>query len=113
MTDDTDIKWFAENPERQVHIRTPRKTPTINKQRAVRYLDEEEMSYRHLGPHDPKLRRLILYKLPPDHPAYDPENPQILKVPFLALHGEIIPDEDAILLPMLEKMMLEAQAMQG
>lgn len=110
---DVDIQWFSENPERQVHIRAPKKTPTINKQRAVRYLDEEEMAYRHLGPHDPKLRRLILYKLPLEHPAYDPDNPQILKVPFLALEGETIPDTDEVLLPMLEKMMLEAQAMQG
>lgn len=110
---DPDTQWFTDNPERQAHIRIPRKEPTVNKQRAVRYLDEEEMAYRHLGPHDSKLRRLILYKLPPDHPAYDPENPQILKVPFLALEGEVIPDEDGILLPLLNKMMLEAQALQG
>lgn len=103
-----DVSWFFQHPERQAHIREPRKEPAIDKQRAVRYLDESEIQFRSLGNHDSKLRRIILYRVPPENPIYDPERPQILKIPFVLLHADEVPDEDGPLLKVIHELMVGA-----
>lgn len=99
--------WFMSNPGRQAHIREPRKEPAKDKQRAVRYLDEQELAFRSLPAHDPKLRRMILWRVPPDNPAFDPANPQILKIPFVLLPGEVIEDTDERLVALIHELMVQ------
>src|SRR5882724_13409495 len=65
-----DIQFFTDHPDRKARIRLPQKQAHIDRQRAVRYLDEQEMAFRQLGPHDAKRRRIIVYKVPADHPEY-------------------------------------------
>ena len=81
--------------------------PTIHRdqQRAVRYLSEEELAFRSLGPHDKSRRRIIAYRLPTDHPQA-PNH--IMKIPFLAFADETISDDDATLLPILDGIMKQA-----
>ncbi len=104
----TDEQFFKQHPDRQCRIRTPQRIPHRDAQRAVRYLAEEELAFRSLGPHDERRRRLILYRVPPNNPLCDPAEPQILKVPFLAFADEEIADRDDILLPILNDIMLRA-----
>lgn len=104
---DKDNYWFVTNPDRQVHIREPRKEPAVDKQRAVRYLDEQELAFRSLPQHDPKLRRIILYRVPPENPMYDANAPQILKIPFVLLPDEVIEDTDERLVPLIHELMVQ------
>lgn len=102
----TDEEWFAANPNRQAHIRTPRKEPAIDKQRAVRYLDEQELPFRSLGPHKPAQRRIVVYRVPPDNPMFDSEKQQLLTIPILKFELEAeIADTDEVLLPMIAEIM--------
>lgn len=105
---DPDVSWFFQHPERQAHIRAPGKVPHKDKQRAVRYLDEQELAFRSLPAHDPKLRRLILYRVPPENPSYDPSRPQILKIPFVLLHEGELADRDPPLLKVIHELMTQA-----
>ncbi len=100
----TDDQFFATFPTRQARIRQPERYLDKDRQRAVRYLDECEIEFRHLGSHD-KSRRV-----PQDNPWYDPTKPPILKIPFLAFADETIENEDHILLPILHEMMTNARA---
>lgn len=100
---DPDIQFFTEHPRRQARIRLPVKTAHRDQQRAVRYLDEAEIEFRHLGAHDPKRRRIIAYKLPPDHPTH-PNH--IMKIPFLAFADESIRDDDETLIPIVHEIMV-------
>lgn len=101
----TDEEWFTANPTRQAHIRAPRKEPTVNKQRAVRYLDESELQFRSLGRHRLEQRRILIWKTPADHPTH----PNILiKIPVIEELAEILEDSDQALIPYLAQLM-EAQ----
>lgn len=102
----TDEQFFQQHKDRQAHIRLPgAPRPVRDEQRAVRYLSECELEFRSLGPHDKSRRRIIVFRTPADHPT----NPNtILKVPFLAFADETISDDDATLLPILAKIMVEA-----
>jgi hypothetical protein len=100
-----DEQFFLDHPERQAHIRQPAKELAKNKQRAVRYLDEQELAFRSLGPHKPEQRRIVAYRVPPTNPLFDPEKQQILTIPILAFEGGVIPDTDEVLLPMLNEIM--------
>ena len=104
---DPDVSWFFEHPERQTRIREPDLELHKDKQRAVRYLDENELAFRSLGDHDPKLRRIILYRVPPENPLYDSEKPQILKIPFVLLPEEVIEDSDGALLAIIHALMVQ------
>lgn len=104
----TDQEFFQTYPDRQCRIRKPELIPHRDAQRAVRYLAEEELPFRSLGPHDASRRRLILYRVPKNNPLYDAAKPQILKVPFLAFADETIEDRDDVLLPILHGIMREA-----
>lgn len=102
---DQDAQFFLQHPDRQARIRLPLKVAHRDQQRAVRYLDECEIEFRHLGGHDPKRRRIIAYKLSANHPSH-PNH--IMKIPFLAFADESIRDDDETLLPIVHKIMLQA-----
>ena len=104
----TDEQFFAAHPDRQSRIRLPGKQPFRDRQRSVRYLDECELEFRSLGGHAVRRRRLIIWRIPKDNPCYDPEKPQLLKIPFLAFADEMIEDTDAVLLPILHEIMKQA-----
>lgn len=99
-----DAQFFQQHPDRQARIRSPGKAAYRDQQRAVRYLDESEIEFRHLGPHDPKRRRIIAFRTLADHPTH-PNT--ILKVPFLAFADETIEDRDDVLLPILAEIMMQ------
>lgn len=101
---DPDAQFFAQHPDRQARIRLPAKTAHRDQQRAVHYLDECEIEFRHLGGHDPKRRRIIAYRLPADHPSHANH---IMKIPFLAFADETIADDDRTLLPIVHSIMMQ------
>lgn len=102
---DPDAQFFTDHPSRRVRIRLPAKQLHRDQQRAVRYLDEQELPFRSLGPHDVKRRRIIAYRLPPDHPQA-PNH--VMQIPFLAFSDEEIADRDDILLPIVHQIMKDA-----
>jgi hypothetical protein len=104
----TDEQFFQMFPQRQTRIRKPGLDLAKDKQRSVRYLSECELEFRSLGQHDADRRRIILYKLPKDNPMFDPDKPQILKIPFLAFADETIEDLDDVLLPIVAGIMENA-----
>jgi hypothetical protein len=110
---DPDVQFFQQHPDRQSRIRSPEKRPYINKQRSVMYADEEEVAFRSLGSHNKDRRRILVYKLPSDNPFYDPQNPQLMKIPMLAFSDETIEDRDDVLLPIIHRIMTDASARYG
>ncbi len=102
MTEDE--KFFAQHPDRYARIRRPEFKAHRDSQRAVRYLDEGELQFRQLGPHQKDRRRIIAYRTPADHPEY-PNH--VIQIPFILFADETIEDTDAILLPIVHRLMLE------
>lgn len=105
---DPDKQFFLDHPDRQTHIRLPVKVMTVDRQRAARYVDESAGEFWSLGDHDKDRRRILLWKVPPTNPHYDPKNPQILKIPFLLFSTETVEDRDDILLPLIHEIMTDA-----
>ncbi len=101
-----DIQFFNDHPDRKARIRLPQKQTHIDKQRAVRYLSEQEMAFRQLGPHDVKRRRIIVYRVPSDHPTHAHH---LMQIPFLLFADETIEDDDKTLLPIIHQLMMEAR----
>lgn len=110
---DPDQQFFADHPDRWAHIRKPRPVLEKNMQRSVRYVDEMRGEFWSLGEHDHRRRRVLLWRVPRNNPFYDPDQPPILKIPFLAFADESIEDTDAVLLPIIHQLMLEAAQKQG
>lgn len=108
----TDEQFFATYPDRQARIRTPKPVLTMLNNHSVMYLPECEQEFLSLGYHQKKRRRILLYRIPPDNPHFDPMRPQLIKIPFLAFSDEIIEDNDAVLLPLVHRIMTEARAAQ-
>ena len=102
---DADAQFFRQHPDRQARIRLPGRELHKDQQRAVRYLDEQELAFRSLGPHDPRRRRIIAFRTPADHPTHPNA---VLKVPFICFADETIEDRDDVLLPILAEIMVEA-----
>lgn len=100
-----DAQFFSQHPDRQARIRLPAKELHRDQQRAVRYLDESELQFRSLGPHDIRRRRIIAFRTPADHPTHPHA---ILQVPFLLFGDETISDDDETLLPILAEIMVKA-----
>jgi hypothetical protein len=103
VTDDP--QFFAAHPDRQARIRLPGREPYKDQQRAVRYLSEQELAFRQLGPHDERRRRIIVYRVPADHPTHANH---IMPIPFLLFGDETVEDRDDVLLPIIHQLMLEA-----
>lgn len=110
---DPDSQFFTQWPDRHAHIRLPRQVLVRTRQRATYYEPENEREFRTLGGHDPKRRRIILWRVPADNPAYDPKQPPILKIPFLAFADEEIADRDDVLLPIVHEIMSDAAMKYG
>ncbi len=110
---DSDAQFFADHPDRQARIRMPGKGPAINAQRAVRIQDECAGEFFSLGEHDKSRRRIIVYRLPKDNPRFNPDRPQLLKIPFLAFADEEIADRDDVLLPIIHEIMLDGAKKHG
>lgn len=102
---DQDAQFFTDHPDRYARIRLPVRELHTDRQRAVRYLQESELQFRSLGPHDPKRRRILCWRAPADHPTH-PNH--ILKIPFLAFADETIADDDKTLLPIIHELMKDA-----
>ena len=100
-----DAQFFQQFPDRKARIRLPTKQPHRDQQRAVRYLDEQELAFRQLGPHDARRRRIIVVRVPADHPEY-PNH--LMQIPLLLHSDETIEDRDDILLPFVHELMLGA-----
>lgn len=105
----TDEQFFTAFPDRRCRIRPPGRSLEIDKQRAVRYLDECEMEFRSLGPHRQYRRRIIVWRVPEGNPWYDPVNRKLLKVPFLLFADETVEDNDETLMPILHGIMEQAR----
>ena len=105
----TDEEFFATHPDRRCRIRLPAKQLEIDKQRAVRYLDECELEFRSLGPHSQNRRRIIVWRVPEGNPWYDPAKRKLLKIPFLLFADETVEDRDDVLMPILHGIMEQAR----
>lgn len=101
----TDEQFFATYPDRQARIRPPLHHIEINRQRAAILGDECEAEFQQLGPHQKSRRRIILWRVPRDNRYYDPERPQILKIPMLLFADETVEDRDDVLLPVIHDLM--------
>ena len=110
---DEDQQFFAQHPDRYAHIREPRRVLERTAQRAMHYVNESEGEFWSLGPHNKDRRRILLYRVPPHNPMYDPKKPQILKIPFLLFADETVEDRDDILLPIIEQIMADAARKYG
>lgn len=108
MLTDQDEQFFVEHPDRKARIRAPAPTAYKDQQRAVRYLSECEMEFRSLGAHDKSRRRIIVWRVPRDNPYFDSAKQPLLKIPFLAFADEMIEDCDDVLLPIVDKIMVDA-----
>ena len=91
---DPDELFFRQHPSRQAHIRN-----------AIG--DEQHGEFMSLGDHDRNRRRIIAWKVPANCKIRGFAN-RILTIPFLALADETIADEDHILLPMINEVMVGA-----
>jgi hypothetical protein len=102
---DIDAQFFQKHRDRRARIRLPGVELGKDRQRAVRYLSESELQFRSLGPHDPKRRRIIVYRTPADHPTH-PDH--LMKIPFLLNSDETVEDRDDVLLPIVDQIMKDA-----
>ena len=111
---DEDAQFFATHPDRYARIRMPKQVLARDpRTRQVRYVPECEGEFWSLGPHDKSRRRIICWRVPRDNVHYDPDHPQILKIPFLAFADEEIADRDDVLLPIVHEIMMDAAKKQG
>lgn len=105
----TDEQFFATYPDRQARIRRPTMEMQRDQQHAVWAVDECEGQFNQLGAHKRNRRRILLWRVPPGNPWYDPSKPAILKIPFLAFADETIEDTDEVLLPIIHRIMEDAR----
>ena len=79
----------------------------------MQYADECEMEFCSLGDHKKDRRRIVLWRVPMDHPFYKAEAPQILKIPFLLYADETVEDDDRVLQPIIAEIMRNAAVQYG
>lgn len=94
--DKQDTEFFVRFPMRRSHIRKP-------------FGSESEAEFRTLGDHVRDRRRILLWRVPEANPWFDRLKQPILKIPFLLFSTETVEDEDAILLPLIDQIMRDAQ----
>ena len=106
---DDDAAFFTDHPDRQARIRKPRKEIAVAKKTRQTAVSEEcEAEFRSLGPHKRERRRILIYRVPPTNPHYDPSAPQLMKIPFLLFADETVEDRDDVLLPIIDNIMTQA-----
>ena len=107
---DSDGQWFYDHPDRSAHIRKPVRIMDVDSiSHRTAFRDESEGEFFSLGDHNKDRRRILLWKVPPDNIFYDPKKPAILKIPFLLFADETVEDTDAILLPIVHEIMMNAR----
>lgn len=105
MSDESDAKFFVDNPTRQAHIRMPSRVLRVNKQRAAGYVGECEAEFLSLGAHKRADRRILIWRVPETNPHYDVDKRPLMKIPFIAEPDEVLEDTDDVLLPLLHSIM--------
>ena len=110
---DEDAQFFTEHPDRYAHIREPKLQLVKLPSRQVKYVPEMSGEFWSLGEHKKERRRILLWRVPPNHPSFDPNEMKILRIPFLLFSDESIADTDANLLPVLHQIMLDQAKKQG
>ena len=110
---DEDAQFFAQHPDRYAHIREPKLIMVKLPSRQVKYVPECTGEFWSLGEHNKDRRRILLWRVPEHHPAYDPKEVKILRIPFLLFSDESIEDTDANLLPIIHQIMTDAAKKQG
>ena len=89
MLDDT--TWFRSFPLRQARIREP-------------MAGEAEGEFATLGMHNPKRRRMLIWKAPPD----SPQPGRLIPIPFLLAADESVENDDSTLMPIIAELMENA-----
>lgn len=102
-----DEHFFAVHQDRQARIREPLKVLGKTSQRGVQYFDEMEAEFNSLGDHKRSRRRVLVWRVPPLNPFYDPAKQPLLKIAFLLFNDESVDDTDDTLLPILRTIMAE------
>lgn len=87
----TDAQFFLMFPDRYTRIRLPN-------------TGEEEFAFASLGPHDPNRRRILIQRVPDG-----PHRGMLLAVPTVLFADESVEDTDAVLLPVIHGIMLDAR----
>ena len=105
---DEDAQFFADHRDRYAHIRQPRMVLVKLPFRQVKYVEESAEEFLSLGEHNKDRRRILLWRVPESHPAYDPKEVKILRIPFLLFSDETVEDTDAVLLPIIHQVMTDA-----
>lgn len=105
---DQDAQFFIVHPDRYARIRMPTKQIGINRQRATTVIDECEAEFRTLGEHHRSRRRILVWRMPENHPMYDDKQAVLLKIPYLLFSDESVEDDDATLLPLIHAVMKDA-----
>lgn len=98
---DPDIQFFEFNRNRQARVRFPDPYNELHRE------------FHELGDHPTHRRRVLVWKVPPSNPFYDPKKPPLLKIPFLAMAHEVIKDDEETALGLVHTIMGEAQAVGG
>lgn len=99
----SDEGFFVDHPNRHARIRRA-------------YQGECEGEFWSLGEHKRERRRVILWRVPEENPHFNELKQKnggkvpVLKIPFLAFGDETVEDSDAILLPIVHTLMIEAAA---
>jgi hypothetical protein len=110
---DDDAQFFQSYPDRYARIREPRQVLVKLPSRQVRYVPEMQGEFFSLGDHNRDRRRILVWRVPEDHPAYDPKEVKLLRIPFLLYSDESVADDDATLLPIIHEVMVNAAKKQG
>jgi hypothetical protein len=93
---DPDAEFFTFHPDRQARIRSP-------------IGPECHQEFHRLGDLLASRRRILVWRVPPENPFYDPVKRPLLKIPFLKFSDETIEDNDETLLPILHELMEDAK----
>ena len=110
---DEDAQFFTQHRDRYAHIREPQMVLVKLPSRQVKYVEESAGEFWSLGEHQKDRRRILLWRVPEHHPAYDPKELKILKIPFLLFADESVEDTDAVLLPIIHQIMSDAAKRQN
>jgi len=87
VEEDPDALWFMRFQRRRARIRRP-------------FVGEAEAEFESLGPHRSDRRRVLVLR--GDHGM-------LMPIPFLLFADEEIANEDAILLPIIHQLMVDAR----
>lgn len=110
---DEDAQFFTSHPDRYAHIREPRMQLVKLPSRQVKYVPECSGEFWSLGEHNKDRRRILLWRVPETHPAYDPKEMKILRIPIILFGDETVEDTDANLLPQIHQIMTDVARKRG